>query len=358
MSRLGGRLLDRSFFTGPSFQRASSPVRQLTQSNIQPLDLNIKFEEETHPGYTAENSYPVNIGEVFQSRYQVIGKPGFGGYSTFINEYQGRQHKYVTLKVFERDSTEGKREVGIYDHINSVKASHDGAMFVRTALDTFQIGDAKARYQHPGVFRRWCFLPNTLFLDIQERNTMLGIEDESVLAEFEQAEKSNPSPRKVVGDRVIYASRELKKTNKHGRPVLWDFGQARFGSAYHEKVDIWNLAVVTWDLFQQGHLFYARDSNKEHWNAPHIAEMMAILGPSPKEMLLNNDYAKTFFDSDANWKGAAPISSTTLQQRGGNLQGEQQQLFLVFMRKMLQCRQRKEVPQENSWQISGYFRHN
>lgn len=94
---------------------------------------------------------------------------------------------------------------------------------------------------------------------------MLGIEDESLLAEFEEGEKSNPSPRKVVGNRVLYASRELKTTDNYGRPVLCDFGQGRFGSApyygdiqpyiyrapeillrttWDEKVDIWNLAVL------------------------------------------------------------------------------------------------------------------
>lgn len=94
---------------------------------------------------------------------------------------------------------------------------------------------------------------------------MLGIEDESLLSEFEEAEKSNPSPRKVVGDRVIYASREFKKAKEVGQPVLCDLGQARYGSAryggdiqpyryrapeillrttWDEKVDIWNLAVL------------------------------------------------------------------------------------------------------------------
>lgn len=36
---------------------------------------------------------------------------------------------------------------------------------------------------------------------------MMAIEDTSILTDFEEEEKSNPSPRKIVGDRVIYASR-------------------------------------------------------------------------------------------------------------------------------------------------------
>lgn len=42
--------------------------------------------------------------------------------------------------------------------------------------------------------------------DIQEKNIMLNIEDESILIDFEEAEISNPSPCKVVEDRAIYQS--------------------------------------------------------------------------------------------------------------------------------------------------------
>lgn len=68
--------------------------------------------------------------------------------------------------------------------------------------------------------------PNAFPLDIQEKNIMLGIEDPSILADFEEAEKSNPSPREIIEDRVIYLSHKLKKTNQHDRPVLCDFSQA------------------------------------------------------------------------------------------------------------------------------------
>lgn len=60
---------------------------------------------------------------------------------------------------------------------------------------------------------------------------MLGIEDDPILADFEEGEESNPSPRKIVGDRMIYSARKLKRTKQHGRPILCDFGQARFGSS-------------------------------------------------------------------------------------------------------------------------------
>ena len=40
------------------------------------------IEEETLPFYSQSNYYPVKIGDVYQSRYKVVGKLGYGAYST------------------------------------------------------------------------------------------------------------------------------------------------------------------------------------------------------------------------------------------------------------------------------------
>ena len=59
---------------------------------------------------------------------------------------------------------------------------------------------------------------------------MLSVEDQSILLDFEETERCNPSPCKVIGDRAIYSSRKLGIPKVHGRPVLSDFGEARFRS--------------------------------------------------------------------------------------------------------------------------------
>ncbi|KAF4187740.1 hypothetical protein CNMCM7927_003686 [Aspergillus lentulus] len=185
---------------------------------------------------------------------------------------------------------------------------------------------------------------------------MTAIEDPSILADFEEQVKSNPSLRKISRDRVIYASRKLRKTKKHGRPILCDFGQARYGSntytgdiqpyiyrapevvlrmPWNEKVDTWNVGVLAWDLFQQGHLFYGRDSDKENSDGHHLAEMIAIMGLPPKEMIHSSVYATRFFNSEGNWKRTIEIPSISFERLEGNLQGEPQRLFIQFLRKML-----------------------
>lgn len=40
------------------------------------------IEEQTLSFYRRKNYYPVRIGQIFNDRYQVIAKLGYGGYST------------------------------------------------------------------------------------------------------------------------------------------------------------------------------------------------------------------------------------------------------------------------------------
>lgn len=97
---------------------------------------------------------------------------------------------------------------------------------------------------------------------MQASNVHLRIEDDSILKKFEAAELSTPSPRKIDGDRVVYESRGLRWPKKSGRPVLCDFGEARFGkTTYTDDVqpyvyrapeiilDIpWTYSVDPWNV--------------------------------------------------------------------------------------------------------------
>lgn len=65
-----------------SQSRATSPVREFPSSSFPVIGKSDKLEEENHAWYSTKNWYPVQIGEVFQDRYQVITKIGDGTAST------------------------------------------------------------------------------------------------------------------------------------------------------------------------------------------------------------------------------------------------------------------------------------
>jgi serine/threonine protein kinase len=117
----------------------------------------------------------------------------------------------------------------------------------------------------------------SLFLqDIQEKNILLDLDDVSALEAFEKEELTSPSARKVVGDRIVYLSKEIV-TSDYGRPVLCDFGEARFGKATYtddiqpyqyrapevilgvpwgQKVDIWSVGVMVRPFFSKSRCTY------------------------------------------------------------------------------------------------------
>ena len=122
---------------------------------------------------------------------------------------------------------------------------------------------------HPLMF---CVFP-----DIQESNILLDLDHTPALDAFEEAERTTPTARKAAagpGDRTVYLSRKITAEAAHyGRPVLCDFGEARFGGGngmgagtgtytgdiqpyqyrapevilgapWDEKVDIWAVGVM------------------------------------------------------------------------------------------------------------------
>ena len=105
--------------------------------------------------------------------------------------------------------------------------------------------------------------PANAVADLQLKNLLLPGPETSYLSQFEEAEVTDPSPRKVLEDRTIYQT--LGFLPRGGLPILTDFGEARLGDREHSddimpnvyrapevilksswdyKVDIWNVAMV------------------------------------------------------------------------------------------------------------------
>ncbi|GKZ33560.1 hypothetical protein AbraIFM66950_003465 [Aspergillus brasiliensis] len=190
---------------------------------------------------------------------------------------------------------------------------------------------------------------------------MLSIDDESILEDFEKAERQSPSPKKVVdGTRTVYTSRRLRRPNHMlwGQPVLCDLGQARIGHAHKgliqpdmykapevlfdmewgHSADIWNLGVMAWDLFEGKHLFNALDENREYSPSHHVAEMVALLGLPPLSFVERSQETRNVFSENGEWLGAGgvTVSDISLERLEENLAGNSQQSFLQFLRSMLQ----------------------
>ncbi|RSL92054.1 hypothetical protein CEP52_014062 [Fusarium oligoseptatum] len=91
---------------------------------------------------------------------------------------------------------------------------------------------------------------------------------------------------------------------------------------------------MIWDLFEGGRLF--RATKDGHLNdEQHLAEMVSLIGPPPKEFLDRSDKCRQYWDAKGNWIAATPIPDQTLESRETRLEGKDKKVLLDLVRKIL-----------------------
>ncbi|EGD97359.1 CMGC protein kinase [Trichophyton tonsurans CBS 112818] len=351
--------------------------RLLPTSGYQVIDSNIVIEEEAIPDYKADRFYPVKLGEVFEGRFQVIAKLGFGSSSTIW------RHEYVALKVYVHTS-KYLREPPFYDqisrHLTNTKSQYE-RQNIRRVLSTFQL--AGPHGIHPVLVceasqmslrdMKTVFFPNgfeesfvkaatiellkavdflhtragVVHTDIHPGNLLLGLYNNNVLQVLEEMELDSP-----------FLASQFQTLGLSIWPMLLsDFGEARIGPGPHGgdimplefrapevllyvgwsyPVDIWSVGLTAWDLLGCQRLFTARDEEDgQAYDAVHFAEMIAALGPPPAEFLAKNPERRAdFWGEKGEWLELAPIpEGRTLESVENQLENNEK--FLKFIRRAL-----------------------
>jgi serine/threonine-protein kinase SRPK3 len=140
--------------------------RQFPTTGFEVIGSSCLVEEEEWEWYKPEEFYPVRIGEVFKSRYQVVGKLGYGQVwriwhgvampgsivrhsvtyivKSYIIYYTARDHKHVTLKIGTLEALGG--ELRALRYIRTIKTNHPGSFFIRKMLDEFQVDNKNGKF--------------------------------------------------------------------------------------------------------------------------------------------------------------------------------------------------------------------
>ena len=102
-------------------------------------------------------------------------------------------------------------------------------------------------------------------------------------------------------------------------------------------------------------MFYGKDpKERRYMTRAHIAEMIAVLGPPPHELLDKGKRTAEFFDENGEkclicttlfaklagqWRGIIPVPDrVSLEMAEENLEGSNKDAFLRFVQKMVQWR--------------------
>ncbi|KAL5359897.1 kinase-like domain-containing protein [Aspergillus floccosus] len=348
---------------GRSTPTNTEEPRKSPTSGYESIEADQPVEVETLSDYRAYRFYPVQLGEVFNDRYQAIAKLGYGSSSTTWLARDLRACQYVALKIYVHTSLV-HCELPAYDRIASriSDSSHGGRGNLRRLLDSFEakgpdgshivlvfeaaqmsLQDMKNIFRPDGfdadlvkgaiieLLQAVDFLHTQgeiIHTDIHPGNMLLGVVDNSIFRAIEKEEYTDPVPRKQVSStRMIYLSRLMRP--KAGPMLLSDFGEARIGCGPHSgeimpleyrapetllyvdwsyPVDMWSVGLTAWDLREPKRLFTAVDKEGGLYDATHLAQMIAALGSPPAEFLDKNPERRAdFWNDDGKRLGLAPI---------------------------------------------------
>ncbi|KAK3326181.1 putative serine/threonine protein kinase [Apodospora peruviana] len=378
-------------------QRGDPLTRELPTAEAEVYGDDVLLEEETLPWFDPRKWYPVRLGEVIISRYQVLVKLGFGSVSTVWLCRDLRKHTFVALKVYEPGHRQAANETLVFDHLKSVAkiAEHRDRKLIRALLHSFQIDGPVGQHVYL-VYEPLCMsledvrlvadgqLPINVMtsfihfilrgliylhevakvvhtvdkveltrfppLDIQAGNFMLGTDATGVWDELVQEEWGDPAPRKVTQTgNYIYGPRSPDIPDD-GIPIICDLGDAHFGDGPF-------TTEVMPDLFRAPEIILHIPSTEKidiwgfgtHAEKPaegfHIARMVSLLGNPPKDLLSRSKDSPDFFDEDGNlFTGRKDLDNSeitdyrSLEEGAKVLQGGEKNMFLAFIRKMLQWR--------------------
>ncbi|KAJ5623337.1 CMGC/SRPK protein kinase [Penicillium lividum] len=375
------------------------------KSGFEIVDDSVIFEEEKFSRFSQGLFYPVNIGDVLDDRYTIIGKLGYGLTSTVWLAGDLIQDSTVALKVYVRDSDEETtnhvtNEIRAINTLTRIPTQHPGREHLRDAISSFTltgptgehtclvqdltwqtIKDTWEDYSHilPPLIVKTILVQLLSALDFLHTECKLvhtDIKGENisqeldhnplqVVSQFANEEMNDPSPRKFVDGKPIYASRKFTPPKRLGKCLLGDFGSAVRGDRerYHcvqphffrapevmlnanwsYPVDIWNVAIVTWLWVQGEILFEGQDPHApkdkyRHATNAHLADIIGTIGAPPLDLIDRGRRSYEFFHANGIWKVRdVKIQRRTLEDQMTMLEGDEKDMFLDFMRSMLQWR--------------------
>ncbi|EFR02617.1 CMGC/SRPK protein kinase [Nannizzia gypsea CBS 118893] len=125
------------------------------ETQIQPLEAEERIyhpqsDVEELEGYRPSGYHPILIGDTLcGSRYKIVHKLGYGGYSTIWLAYDKHHQRYVSLKILIAAASQysGNNESGILRLLTKGDPEHPGQRFIPALLDQFSFDGPNGHHQ-------------------------------------------------------------------------------------------------------------------------------------------------------------------------------------------------------------------
>lgn len=94
--------------------------------------------------------------------------------------------------------------------------------------------------------------------------------------------------------------------------------------------------MKAWDIVSPHTIIQGETRDGIFDDGAHVAELVALLGPPPPEFLEKRHLSWVFWDESGHWKNLVPLPDRTLEKLVADVQGEDVEGFLRWLRLALQ----------------------
>ncbi|KAL4783991.1 kinase-like domain-containing protein [Aspergillus varians] len=279
------------------------------------------------PGRLCGNFYhhgfhPVHLGDVYNGRYEVLRKLGYGRYSTVWLVKDQRCCCYRVLKFLSTECYSGAEdifELEILKHLRDSNSEHPGYRYIPTLVDSFEhvgpkgrhtclvlepmgeslasFGTLFSKHQVPNpIMQRftkqlllaldYAHQSGIIHTDIQPRNIMIQITDFSIIDDYLKATPADPAAYDSTSDSSTIVSQPLRDfyiressdlltlnvalcdwgsaswTDHHLteviQPGLLRAPEVIIGAPWGPTIDIWSIGAVLLEVLDAVRLFDGR----------------------------------------------------------------------------------------------------
>ncbi|PYH88660.1 serine protein kinase [Aspergillus ellipticus CBS 707.79] len=89
-------------------------------------------------GYRRGGYHPVHLHDIYNQRYEIIGKLSHGQFSTVWLAYDRLLQQHVALKTLKADASKNNKELSTLRHLSATNPDHPGKRHVLELLDYFE----------------------------------------------------------------------------------------------------------------------------------------------------------------------------------------------------------------------------
>ncbi|XP_053705660.1 SRSF protein kinase 3 [Synchiropus splendidus] len=337
----------------PPQRKAGSPHCPEVLGGHEQLDLNDSQDSEDPREYCSGGYHPVQIGDVFNRRYQVLSKLGWGYFATVWLCQDLRLVRRVAVKVLK--SGDGFTQAG-QDELALLRCSsgasrHPASQRIVGLLDEFKLAGVNGVHiclvlelLGPDL-RSWQLcsgsplsrplakqiltqvLQGLDFLHTHCKIIHADVKPENILLCLDQPSHRSPGGgSNFLGKIEGHIPQDVQVKIADLGSSCWVYKhfceeiqtrqyrslEVLLGAEYGPPADIWSVACMAFEMVTGDSLFEPRGSESFSLEEDHIGQIMNLQGKIPPSVVMSGKYWTSYFNRRGDLNRVGPLKRWSL----------------------------------------------